>query len=92
MRTDIRSFTRSRRTFLLSLAALWTLLLSGSAAGQVDVWIDPGHCCTGTGASGYNGQAPHEKDLAFAVADYLQATSSVSATSRTRQSTTARRS
>lgn len=73
MRTHIRPLTENCRTFLLSLAALLTFLLSaGSAAGQVDVWIDPGHCCAGAGAAGYNGQAPHEKELNLAVANYLQ--------------------
>lgn len=73
MRTYPRPLVQRGRKFELSLMALYVFLLSvAPAVGQVQVWVDPGHCCTEPGALGYNGQTPHEKDLTFAVANYLQ--------------------
>jgi len=72
MRTHPQS-AEHRPTFVASFSALCIFLFfAAPAAGQVQVWVDPGHCCTEPGALGYNGQAPHEKDLTFAVANYLQ--------------------
>jgi N-acetylmuramoyl-L-alanine amidase len=73
MRTHPRSLTESGRTFVLLFTSLCTFLLSSPAVGQVEVWVDPGHCCTDPGAPGLNGDAaPNEKDLTMAVANYLQ--------------------
>ena len=65
----------SNLALTLFLAPLCTFLLSAAPAiGQIDVWVDPGHCCGGEpGALGFNGAAPpNEKDLTLAVANYLQ--------------------
>jgi N-acetylmuramoyl-L-alanine amidase len=45
----------------------------GTAWSQIEVWIDPGHCCMDPGAKGFNGDPPpNEQDLTMPVANFLQ--------------------
>lgn len=76
MTSQRRFFVSAVRIRLLLLVALYLVTLAmqaNPARGQVDVWVDPGHCCQKPGAVGFNGPAPpNEMDLTFDVADWLQ--------------------
>jgi hypothetical protein len=44
-----------RLRFVLLVASCLLALYARPASGQVDVWVDPGHCCLKPGADGFNG-------------------------------------
>lgn len=55
-----RFFLSAPRIRVLVLAAACLLgltIYNVPASGQIDVWVDPGHCCKVSGAVGFNGPA-----------------------------------